>query len=521
MKKNIVLILLLGLLQGAMAQNSLYWVLFADKDGVGFDPYEYFDAKAIERRLKANLPLSEPSDYPVKREYKAIVGNLCEKKEGESRWLNAVAVWANKEQLQQIRTLPFVRETRLISSTAQLAGRKYTMELNRSNTFILKKQIEGMKGKLFSKSGYTGKGVRIAIFDAGFPTVDINPVFEHIRNDNRIIDTWDFVKEKPFVYSYNSHGTACMSCIGGIADDQMMGLAPDAEYLLARTEKNTEPFSEEVNWMQAMEWADKKGADIISSSLGYTDNRYFTTDMNGKTSFVTRAANIAASKGILVVNAMGNEGSGNWKYMGAPADADSILSVGGLDPFTDYHIDFSSYGPTADKRQKPNVCGYGHAITAGKIKLKDSYGTSFATPLVAGFVACAWQARPELSNMELIREIEKSAHLFPYRDYAHGYGMPQADYFVGEATSKTTKELFSFVQSDNDIVVTLSKEQHRYLSIGEGKLYYHIREKNGEIIEYAVVAPYQDEVITIPMEKLEGGRVLMVFYNGFSNEFAL
>ncbi len=152
--------------------------------------------------------------------------------------------------------------------------------------------------------------------------------------------------------------------------------------------------------------------------------------MNGKKSLVARAANMAASKGMLVVNAAGNDGETKWKHLGTPADADSVLSVGGISPESDYHFSFSSYGPTADKRLKPNVCAYGAVMESGKKGLTTTYGTSFASPLVAGFAACAWQTNRRLNNMELFKEIEKSADLYPYFDYAHGYGVPQAGYFI-------------------------------------------------------------------------------------------
>ena len=196
-----------------------------------------------------------------------------------------------------------------------------------------------------------------------------------------------------------------------------------------------EPFKEEVWWMQAMEWADKNGAQVINSSLGYGKDRYYTKAMDG-TSYVAKAANMAARKGIVVCNSAGNEGDDRqWKTIITPGDADSILTVGGIThSLTNYrHINFSSYGPTADGRLKPNVCNFGYARVAnvsGDDEYTWVYGTSFSSPLTAGFVACAVQMRPNLTSMEMKKEVERSADLYPYFDYAMGYGVPQASYFV-------------------------------------------------------------------------------------------
>lgn len=506
---------------GTSAQTEKYWVFFTDKHQTEFDPYAYFDAKAIERRIKNNVPLTHITDYPINEAYVTAVGQNATEMLGQTRWFNAVAVVASVNQIQTIKLFPFVRGIQSITSRSVLSSSTDELALNDFKKFVLEKQILGMQGDLFTKAGYTGKGIRMAIFDGGFPSVDVHPVFEHVRSENRIIATYDFVKNRPNVYDFSSHGTACMSCITGIYGEQLMGLAIDAEFLLARTEKNTEPLSEEVNWLQAVEWADKNGAQIISSSLGYTEHRYFIDDMDGKTSLVTRAANMAASKGILVINAMGNEGSDNWKYMGAPADADSIISVGGLSPLTDYHINFSSFGPTADMRLKPNVCGYGQAITASKNGVSSSFGTSFATPLVAGFAACAMQARPQLNNMELKREIEKSGHLFPYFDYAHGYGMPQASYFTQEDFAHNAQPTFKIVVEEKHIVVTTMATKYVPSKIGSNKLYYHIRNADGTIAEYALIEPYRTEVLRLDKSKMAGDKTLMLYLNDYTAEYKL
>lgn len=299
-----------------------------------------------------------------------------------------------------------------------------------------------------------------------------------------------------------------------------MGLAPGAEFLLARTEIATEPFSEEENWLAAVEWADKNGADIINSSLGYTFHRYFPENMDGKTSLVARAANLAAAKGILVVNAMGNEGSSKWKTLGTPADADSVLSIGGYDPDSDYHISFSSYGPTTDKRMKPNVSAFGHVIAAGKSGLKTVDGTSFSSPLVAGFAACAWQSNRGLNNMQLFKEIEKSGDLYPYFDYAHGYGVPQANYFVTKENKEATAT-FEIVQDGSSIKV---KVIEAFLPVGDKEktyLYYHIENAKGVIDKYVVIKVYQSEVQEIKASDLMHNEKLVVHYKGYTATFKL
>jgi len=318
------------------------------------------------------------------------------------------------------------------------------------DTWLQEKQLSIMQGDLFRQAGITGKGVRIAIFDGGFPNVDVLPCFKQVRDNNRIIKTWDFTRKKENVYGFSSHGTSVMCCIAGVdTSGKPFGLATDAEFLLARTEVNSEPFSEEENWIAALEWADQNGADIVNSSLGYTFNRYFPYQMDGKTSFVSRGAAKAASKGILVVNAAGNEGDKeNWKIIGAPADADSILSVGGVDPENGLHISFSSYGPTVDGRLKPNVCAAGKAYAYGRKSPGVIYGTSFASPITAGFAACAKQTRPGIKAMDLLQEIQLSGHLYPYFDYAHGYGIPQASYFTETGTDTVAVDFKLLVDSN-------------------------------------------------------------------------
>jgi len=396
-------------------------------------------------------------------------------------------------------------------------------------------QLNTLGVDAWRKASIDGKGLRIAILDVGFINADHVPAFDQIRKENRVIATHDFTKrsDNEDVYYGGSHGTEVWSCIAGKIGDIQIGLATGAEFLLAKTEKKSENYAEELNWLAAAEWADKNGADIINSSLGYTDKRYFNWQMDGHTSFVTRAANIAARKGILVVTAAGNEGSNSWHYIGAPADADSALSVGGIDPYTGYHTGFSSYGPTSDKRMKPNVVAYGHVIAAAPSGLTSTQGTSFASPLVAGFAACAWQTNRKLTNMQLFSEIEKSGSLYPYFDYAHGYGVPQADYFVGKEPESEIPT-FKVIENGDSIVIVVNKytsaaEAAVPVKRGEGEsikriepignkdyLYYNIMNKSGVLDSYYVLDVTQAEVLKIKRTDYTEGETLNVHYEGYS-----
>jgi subtilisin family serine protease len=387
---------------------------------------------------------------------------------------------------------------------------------------LLNFQTQRMQSDSFRINHLDGSGIRIAVFDAGFPGVDKHPAFKHLFDNKKIISTFDFFSRNENVYRHHWHGTATLSCIAGKMDSTEIGMATGAEFLLARVEKSlTEPFSEEENWLAAAEWADKQGVNIISSSLGYTYQRYFNYEMDGQKSLVARAANMAASKGILVVNAAGNDGSDSWHYIGTPADADSVLTVGGTDPETDLHVYFSSYGPTSTGKLKPNVCAVGTVIAARKNGYAESSGTSFSTPLVAGFAACAWQSHRQWSNMELFDAIEKSSHLYPYYDYAHGFGIPQAGWFINQKTEK--EPTFDFLIVNNEIKVVL-REQFSYpqeeAALGyrvKRNFFYKIEDKDGRMKKYTVLLADRKEMLHVFAEDFQTGDVMSVHFEGYTS----
>ena len=524
MIRRILFITLISLFIGNTlhAQERKYWVFLKNKKGVTFDPYNYFDKKTIERRLQYGIPLSDSTDFPLNDFYVNTIINLADSSSNSSRWFNAISVYATESQITEISKLDFVSsicEMKSIIYAANYNDSEWDTVISPKMLKTLVNQTERMGGNYFQKAGVDGKGIRIAIFDGGFPTVDTNPAFEHIRKDGRIIKTWDFAKNKEFVYSYMSHGTMVLSCIAGIINGKNIGLATGAEFLLARTEVKGEYYSEEENWLAAVEWADKNGADIINSSLGYTFNRYFPNQMDGKTTLVTRAANLAAKKGILVVNAAGNDGDNSWKIIGAPADADSALSVGGINPATDIHTSFSSYGPTWDKRLKPNVCAYGHVTAAGKSKMVSTQGTSFASPLVAGFAACAWQINRGLNNMQMFQSIEESGDLFPYFDYAHGYGVPQAQYFLDHSLT-VPEATFDFVVEDGFVKVIVTPEFiDKKFDTSKGFLFYNIQNTDGVLQQYSVISIWQKETLKLNLSEYKKGQKLNVHLGNYTKTF--
>ncbi|MEA1873901.1 MAG: S8 family serine peptidase [Bacteroidota bacterium] len=504
---------------GLKAQTTDYWVFLENKNTADYSIESDFTEKAIARRNLQNIEF-DASDYPVNGIYQDQISAIVTELVGASRWFNAAYVKATEEEIVKLTDLDFIRriENALVPETSPFCDFETASDELSSLESLMITQLAMFYPNHFEEAGLTGKGVRIAVLDGGFPGVETHAAFEHIRKENRIIDTYDFVKDEPNSYRGIQHGTMVLSNIAGKYNDKLLGLAPDAEFLLARTEKRTEPYKEEIYWMQAMEWADRKGADIINSSLGYTYHRYFQEDMDGKTSLVSQAANKAAEKGILVVNAAGNDGSSDWHYIGTPADADSILSIGGVNPDTYLHISFSSFGPTADGKMKPNLCASGKAVVANKKgDYGISHGTSFASPLAAGFAACAKQAFPELSVMELKAKIESAGSLYPYFDYAHGYGIPDAGKLLDK---KSVEKTINIIDDDNEVVIRITDEVFKSLSVHDkSRLFYHIQDETGILTKYKVLEVQQQVPLSLSKENLKG-KTLMLHYRGYSKSVA-
>ena len=511
--RKIFLIAIIALLNGmVMAQDKCFWVFFTDKNDTQFDPYSYFDAKAIARYQQCGADLYDISNYPLNDNYVNTVGSYSTEVFGKSRWLNAIGIEATDDNAALIAQLPFVAKVQEIVSNGTVASVKTEFkEIEEDNKDILTGQLKRFGGQHFIDHGIDGKGLRICVMDGGFPKVDTHPAFQHLRDNHQILMTYNFPNKKENVYGWSTHGTMVLSCIAGINEEgKKIGLATGAEFLLARTEIDPEPFKEEVWWAQGAEWADKNGADIINSSLGYGKDRHWTRDMDG-TSYVAKAANKAVEKGILVCNSAGNEGDDSrWMTIITPADAENVLTVGGIDadPMNYNHISFSSFGPTVDKRLKPNVVAYGHAVVANPSngKFTDAFGTSFSSPLVAGFCACAWQTKRDLTALQMKEEIQKSCDLYPYYDYAFGYGVPQAAYFTGDL--KSAERSFNLVQEKDGVKIVVPKV------IENQDVFINVEGTDGVLLGYYKVHP-DSAGIKLSNKDFGQGKKLNVSYNGF------
>ena len=517
MRKNFIFAVFALISTVAMAQEKCFWVFFTDKNDTQFDPYTYFDAKAIARYNQCGADLYDISNYPLNDSYVNAVGSYSTEVFGESRWLNAIGVEATDDNAALIAQLPFVARVQEIVSDGAMASlrggttkqSKYDANDNEPKD-ILTGQLKRFGGQHFIDHGIDGKGLRICVMDGGFPKVNTHPAFQHLRDNHQILKTYNFPNKKEDVYGWSTHGTMVLSCIAGINDKgQKLGLATGAEFLLARTEIDPEPFKEEVWWAQGAEWADKNGADIINSSLGYGKDRHWTKDMDG-TSYVAKAANKAVEKGILVCNSAGNEGDDErWMTIITPADAENVLCVGGInDDLENYrHISFSSYGPSADKRLKPNVVAFGHAKVAKPSGgFTEADGTSFSSPLTAGFCACAWQTRRDLTALQMKAEIEKSADLYPYFDYAYGYGVPQAAYFTGD--QKPAERSFDLVQEKDGVKIVVPE------IIKNQDVFINVEGADGVLLGYYKVHP-DSTGIKLMNNDFGQGKKLNVSYNGF------
>lgn len=513
-------------------EGNRYMIFFEDKAGTEYsleNPENFLSEKALERRSRQNISIST-SDLPVSSVYLNALSDM----EGvdvffTTKWMNGVLVETEEKFLDDISNLPFVSSIEFVAPGQQLnkSGKNGRNSKVNTNYRISDTDAESSAQNEFigadqmHELGYKGEGITIAIFDSGFKLVNESPYYAHLFGGDKITGSRDFIRNSTNVFQYDSHGSKVISCISAFAENTYSGTAPEANIVFCVTEDiGAEYRIEEYNWLFAAEYADSIGVDIISSSVGYSyfndDSMDYTyEDFDGKTTVITRAAVQAASKGILVVNSIGNEGNNSWTYLNAPADADSILSIGSV-TYDGIKSNFSSYGPTSDGRIKPDISAlgswvrvvYGNEITYAN-------GTSFSTPMVAGLAAGFWQAFPDFTNMEVIEYLKMTASRANTPDTLIGYGIPNFMKAYNQARINEGEIENKFVVYPNP--VTNRRIVYLYSdSIGEiataNLAFYDL--KGGQISSQKVQLKSNKEMLEIDVSFLSPGTYILNYMTG-------
>ena len=494
--KSLLLLLFLHFSFIGVSQEA-FWVFYTDK--------ECNEELAYEDRAVTEAYVSEIENQGFK-----VVGN--------SKWFNASCVLSKNNELP---VGEFIKGIKPLGKykTATQANPFDTSTYGNSDV-----QLKMLGLDKFHAKGYTGQGIKLALFDAGFYGIDTFSCFKTIWDENRIAAHYDFVLDRPLNFDQSNHGAYVLSIAGGRCDDSLVGAAPEATFVLARTEDGgTETHLEEYYWVYALEWASEEGVDIIHSSLGYSrfdslQGDYTYEDMDGETTIITQATQLAISKGIFVTNSAGNEGDKDWHYITAPCDGKNVLCVGAVDSFRNY-AKFSSVGPSYDQRVKPEVMAMGKKTSyqhkSGEIR--QGNGTSFSGPLIAGMVACLMEANPKAYNNQIFEAIIQSADRYNTPDTLYGYGIPEvniADSLLKRmvlGVDKLEKEVFNLSPNPGKE----SFEVHSKIGISQYSIFNAIGEK---IV--MIQLPYEVNSFTVNSSNLLEGAYYVVLEDNSSAPYA-
>lgn len=449
-----------------LLSKEWHFISFKDKGDLTnklSTPEEYLSQRSLKRRERQGIAI-DSTDVPVLQEY--VDGVVAANAEllYVSRWNNGVIAICNSSALTAVKALPYVKGTELIKknwrdgevSEFQKNKFKSAEPTSRLSYGKATNQVEMLNAHTLNTAGFTGEGMFIAMFDAGYRGVDTLPHFKHLFENNQLQYAWNFSRGDDAIYIRSDHGTGVLSVMAAKNGSESFGIAPDADYMLAVTEDSEGEYRlEEYLWLIAAERADSLGVDVINSSLVYysftmAEHKYSKDDLDGNTAVITNAADMAAQKGILVTCSSGNNRNNAWKTIAAPADADSILTVGSVDA-NESLSSFSSSGPTADGRIKPDVVAQGGAayIVDHVGTIKTSGGTSLSSPIMAAFSACVWQANPQLTNMQLIETIKGFADDFNNPTDETGYGIPRYS---------PTNTIQSMITKHDNVAVVTTKQ---------------------------------------------------------------
>ncbi|MEC4005345.1 S8 family serine peptidase [Flavobacterium sp. SUN052] len=440
--KNLLLIFLFTISFCGYSQEDA-WVYFKDKPNAQSyldNPLTMLTQRALDRRTAQGIPLNV-NDTPIEQSYiDQITAASGIEIKAKSKWLNCLHIRGSQTDINALLSLSFVNYVHFADNNlnSKMAVQNQFASVNKQldvqTTFNYgnsNNQIEMLNGHLLHQANYTGGGKIIAVLDSGFTGVSTIIPFNRMFNNGLYLGGYNYVARNTDVFSTHNHGTMTLSCMVGYVDGQLVGTAPDAAYYLFITEDvSGENPVEESNWVEAAEEADRLGVDIISTSLGYFDydNPNYShsySDMTGNSAFASQGANIAFSKGMIVVASAGNSGSSSEPHIGVPAEATNVLAVGAV-KFDRTYAAFSSIGPSFDGRIKPDVMAKGQSTTLSNTTgtITTASGTSFSCPVMAGMIASFWQAVPSLTNQQVVDFVKQSSDRFSNPNAQYGYGIP-------------------------------------------------------------------------------------------------
>lgn len=478
MKYLIYVLLCLSPIIGYGQQNTHrhYYIFLKEKANVTSrlsNPSGFLSARSIARKQRQGIPI-QASDVPISKDRIEQIRTKVHEYVGHSKWFNLVHVFMTEVEKTEVEKLDFVdrvesQERKSSLQTAPNLGqpkwqptRAITPRIlpdSKSKTSVDKyepsqygslfyKNLTTINADALHKRGFTGKGVLVGVMDANFYGVNEHGAFETLRNENRIVDHYDYVHQTDDMYTVNSnstHGSGVLSLISSEEPGKAIGTAYEADVAIYQTEDGArETLRENTYWMQAIERADSTGVDVVNTSLGYNqfdieesvNYSFELSHIDGKTAYMSRAATLASNKGIVVVVSAGNSGeSSRWPKITVPSDAESILTIGAID-YDKIPVGFSSNGPTADGRIKPEALAVGNdvIIAQGADRYSASSGTSFSSPIIAGVVACVIQANPNLKPSQIIDVIKKSGSTYSNPTDKSGYGIPNFETVLSEVS---------------------------------------------------------------------------------------
>lgn len=516
--------------------QKYYWVAFTDKNNTKYSlstPEEYLSDRAIQRRKKQNIAI-DSLDLPVNLNYITEIAKLGAKYVHSSKWLNGVTVKAETDSFDvKVSKLPFVKEVQLTKTTATKSAIQIFDEISGNENVPIDTSFYGpsvyqtsiLNGQFLHNQNYRGQGMQIAVLDGGFLNVNKYAAFDSLWANKQILGTKDFVDPTVDFYSTNYHGMSVLSCMGGNVPSKLIGTATKASYWLIRSEDTDSEFLiEEDNYVAAAEFADSVGVDIINSSLGYTQfddmqMNHTYADMDGKTTRVTKGANIAASRGILVFSSAGNEGIKTWKYLVAPSDGENVIGVGAVDKDSVAAF-FTSFGPAYGGKIKPNVSAIGLLTYLQKGDGSFGYlnGTSFSSPVMAGMAASLWCAVPYATVAEVKEAIEWSAHLHEKPDSLLGFGIPDmkwAGIRLTNFSAKIVNESKQWTAYPNPVsdVLILQKNSGQF----QDEIHIEIYTMDGKLVQ-KWIKPDSERIELRDIQSLPKGILLLKISSAKSSE---